>query len=76
MANDQDAKIDAIIASLTGEGGMFAVQPIMHNGREYPMISTAPPQLAACGPIIWKVGMCYITCYIPPWLYNTWPYVI
>jgi len=25
---------------------------------------------------IWKVGMCYITCYIPPWLYNTWPYVI
>lgn len=47
MANDQDAKIDAIIASLTGEGGMFAVQPIMHNGREYPVISTAPPQLAA-----------------------------
>lgn len=47
MANAQDAKVDAIIASLTGEGGMFAVKPFAHQGRDFPMISTAPPHLAA-----------------------------
>lgn len=47
MANEQDAKIDAIIAGLTGEQGMFAVKPFARGDRTYPMISTAPPHLAA-----------------------------
>lgn len=47
MVNAQDAKVDAIIAGLTGEGGMFAVKPLVHQGRSFPTISSAPPHLAA-----------------------------
>ncbi len=47
MANAQDATVDAIIAELTAEGGMFALNRVDVDGVNLPLIATAPPHLAA-----------------------------
>jgi acyl-CoA synthetase (AMP-forming)/AMP-acid ligase II len=47
VANAQDTRIDAILASLTGAGGPFSTQSVAVNGRTLPMIATAPPHLPA-----------------------------
>ncbi len=47
MANAQDIKVDGILASLTGPGGMFATHNVKKYGLSLPMIVTAPPHLPA-----------------------------
>ncbi len=46
MPSQLDQQMDAVLAALTAPGGQMPVVTTMRDGREYPMIATAPPALS------------------------------
>ncbi len=48
MRTELDARMDATMAMLTGEGGPLALGTVERFGRTLPAIATAPPTLPGC----------------------------
>lgn len=47
MRTTLDERMDAMMAALTGPGGVLALGEAERGGRRYPIIAAAPPALAA-----------------------------